>query len=204
MRKNKKMLDKIKYLIKLLNMNKEYIKDVPVSKLKPYERNPRKNKHAVEVLAKSIQRVGNNDPIEVNEDYVILCGHTRKQALEKLNIKTTDIVMIKGLTEEQQNEYRITNNKTGEIAEWDFEVLEEDFSVEELVEFGFDIKDLTKPEVEEDEAPPVPEIPRTVKGDIYTLGNHRVMCGDSTMIDEVEKLMDGKKADCVVTDTPLS
>ena len=125
-------------------MNKEYIKNIPVSKLKPYERNPRKNKHAVEVLAKSIQRVGNNDPIEVNEDYVILCGHTRKQALEKLNIKTTDIVMIKGLTEEQQNEYRITNNKTGEIAEWDFEVLEEDFSVEELVEFGFDINDITK------------------------------------------------------------
>lgn len=184
-------------------MNKEYIKDIPVSKLKPYERNPRKNKHAVEVLAKSIKRVGNNDPIEVNEDYVILCGHTRKQALEKLNIKTTDIVMIKGLTEDQQNEYRITNNKTGEIAEWDFEVLEEDFSVEELVEFGFNIKDLTKPEVEEDEAPPVPEIPRTVKGDIYTLGNHRVMCGDSTIIDEVEKLMDGKKADCVVTDPPL-
>lgn len=119
-------------------MNKEYIKDVPVSKLKPYERNPRKNKHAVDALAKSIQRVGNNDPIEVNEDYVILCGHTRKQALEKLNIKTTDIVMIKGLTEEQQNEYRITNNKTGEIAEWDFEVLEEDFSPEELEVMGFE------------------------------------------------------------------
>lgn len=124
-------------------MNKEYIKDFPVSKLKPYERNPRKNKHAVDVLAKSISRVGNNDPIEVNEDYVILCGHTRKQALDKLNIKTTDIVMIKGLTEEQQNEYRITNNKTGEIAEWDFEVLEEDFSVEELVGFGFNINDIT-------------------------------------------------------------
>lgn len=124
-------------------MNKEYIKNIPVSKLKPYERNPRKNKHAVEVLAKSIQRVGNNDPIEVNEDYVILCGHTRKQALEKLNIKTTDIVMIKGLTEEQQNEYRITNNKTGEIAEWDFEVLEEDFSVDHLSEFGFNKHDFS-------------------------------------------------------------
>ena len=185
-------------------MNKEYIKDFPVSKLKPYERNPRKNKHAVDVLAKSIQRVGNNDPIEVNEDYVILCGHTRKQALDKLNIKTTDIVMIKGLTEEQQNEYRITNNKTGEIAEWDFEVLEEDFSVEELVEFGFNIKDLTKSEVEEDEAPPVPETPRTVKGDIYTLSKHRVMCGDSTFIDDVEKLMDGKKADLYLTDPPYN
>lgn len=124
-------------------MNKEYIKDFPVSKLKPYERNPRKNKYAVDALAKSIQRVGNNDPIEVNEDYVILCGHTRKKALDKLNIKTTDIIIIKGLTEEQQNEYRITNNKTGEIAEWDFEVLEEDFSVEELVGFGFDINEVT-------------------------------------------------------------
>jgi hypothetical protein len=130
-------------------MHKEFIKDVPVSKLKPYERNPRKNKHAVDALAKSIQRVGNNDPIEVNEDYIILCGHTRKQALEKLNIRTTDVIMIKGLTEDQQNEYRITNNKTGEIAEWDFEVLEEDFSVDDLSEFGFNKNEILQDNIPE-------------------------------------------------------
>lgn len=181
---------------------KTLVKGFPVSKLKPYERNPRINKKAVDAVAKSIQRVGNNDPIEVNEKYVILCGHTRKLALEKLGIKTTDILVLSGLTEKQQKEYRITNNKTGELAEWDFEILEADFSADDLIEFGFDIKDLTQPEVVEDEAPPVPKKARTVRGDIYTLGNHRVMCGDSTMIDEVEKLMDGKKADMVFTDPP--
>jgi site-specific DNA-methyltransferase (adenine-specific) len=119
-------------------MNKEFKKDFPLSKIKPYERNPRINKGAIEALAKSIKRVGNNDPIEVNEEHIILCGHTRKLALEKLGIKTTDIIIISGLTEEQQNEYRITNNKIGEIAEWDFEVLEEDFTAEELISFGFE------------------------------------------------------------------
>lgn len=181
---------------------KTFIKNFPVSKLKPYERNPRINKKAVDAVAKSIQRVGNNDPIEVNEKNVILCGHTRKLALEKLGIKTTDVIMLLGLTEKQQAEYRITNNKTGELAEWDFEILEADFSSNELLEFGFDIKDLTQSEVVEDNAPPVPKQARTVKGDIYQLGNHRVMCGDSTMIDDVEKLMDGKKADMVFTDPP--
>ncbi len=118
-------------------MNKELIKDFQVSKIIPYERNPRKNNNAVDALVKSIKRVGNNDPIEVNPDHVILCGHTRKKALEKLGIKTTDILVISGLTIEQQNEYRITNNKTGEIAEWDFEVLEADFSSDELIDMGF-------------------------------------------------------------------
>lgn len=183
---------------------KTLVKGFPVSKLKPYERNPRINKKAVDAVAKSIQRVGNNDPIEVNEKYVILCGHTRKLALEKLGIKTTDILVLSGLTEKQQKEYRITNNKTGELAEWDFEILEADFSADDLIEFGFDIKDLTQPEVVEDEAPPVPKKARTVRGDIYTLGNHRVMCGDSTMIDEVEKLMDGKTADMVFTSPPYN
>jgi len=181
---------------------KTLVKDFPVSKLVPYERNPRINKKAVDAVAKSIQRVGNNDPIEVNEKNVILCGHTRKLALEKLGIKTTDILVITGLTEKQQKEYRITNNKTSELAEWDFEILEADFSSDELLEFGFDIKDLTPGEIIEDEAPSVPKKARTVRGDIYTLGNHRVMCGDSTMIDEVEKLMGGKKADMVFTDPP--
>ncbi len=183
---------------------KTLVKGFPVSKLKPYERNPRINKKAVDAVAKSIQRVGNNDPIEVNEKYVILCGHTRKLALEKLGIKTTDILVLSGLTEKQQKEYRITNNKTGELAEWDFEILEADFSADDLIEFGFDIKDLTQPEVVEDEAPPVPKKARTVRGDIYTLGNHRVMCGDSIVTDDVEKLMDGKKADMVFTDPPYN
>jgi DNA modification methylase len=181
----------------------EIINNINVYQIFPYERNARKNDHAVDEVIKSIERVGYRTPIIVDENNVILCGHTRYKAIVKMGwAEIPFIVRHTDLTEEQKKEYRIRDNKTGEIAEWDFEILEADFSSEELIDFGFDIKDLTQPEVEEDEAPPVPEIARTVKGDIYTLGNHRVMCGDSTMIDDVEKLMDGKKADMVFTDPP--
>ena len=124
-------------------MNKELIKDFPVKDLIEFERNPRKNKKAVDFLVKSIQRVGNNDPIEINANNIILCGHTRKYALQKLNIKTTDVLKITGLTLEQETEYRITNNKSGDIAEWNFEILEADFTTEQLIDFGFtDQKDI--------------------------------------------------------------
>jgi DNA modification methylase len=184
---------------------KEIIENVKLSAVIPYERNARKNDAAVKEVVKSIERTGYRTPIIVDENMVILCGHTRAKALAKMGWKEIPfVVQYTDLSEEQKQEYRIRDNKTGEIAEWDFEILEADFSSDELIDFGFDIKDLTQPEVEEDEAPPVPEIARTVEGDIYTLGNHRVMCGDSTMIDDVEKLMDGKKADMVFTSPPYN
>jgi len=121
-------------------MEKELIKDFPVSKLIPYDRNPRINKNAVEAVIRSIKRTGNIDPIEINENNIILCGHTRAKALQKLGINKTDILCVSGLTEQQQIEYRILNNKTAEIAEWDFEILEADFTSYELIDMGFDIK----------------------------------------------------------------
>jgi ParB-like chromosome segregation protein Spo0J len=123
---------------------KEFVKNFPVSKIIPYDRNPRINKNAVNAVIKSIERTGNNDPIEVNKENIILCGHTRLSALKKMGIKTTDILIISGLTEEQQKEYRIRNNKTSEIAEWDFEMLEADFQEETLIEFGFDTENMYK------------------------------------------------------------
>ena len=118
-------------------MNKELIKDFSINKLIPYEKNPRRNDHAVDVLIKEIKAVGNNDPIEVNEHFVILAGHTRLKALKKMGCLTTDILIISGLTEDQQKRYRVTSNKTGEIAEWDFEILEEDFEPDEMIDMGF-------------------------------------------------------------------
>jgi len=118
-------------------MNKELVKDFSIKKLIPYEKNPRRNDHAVDVLIKEIKAVGNNDPIEVNEDFVILAGHTRLKALKKMGCLTTDVLIISGLTEDQQKRYRVTSNKTGEIAEWDFEILEEDFEPEEMIDMGF-------------------------------------------------------------------
>lgn len=181
----------------------EVINDVKISLVKPYERNARKNDHAVDEVVKSIKRVGYRTPIIVDENNVILCGHTRYKAIVKMGWSEIPfVVRHTDLTEEQKKEYRIRDNKTGEIAEWDFEILEADFTPDELVDFGFDIKDLTQPEIEEDEAPPLPETARTVKGDIYTLGSHRVMCADSGMIDDVEKLLQGDKPTLCFTDPP--
>ena len=126
-------------------MEKELIKDFPVSKLIPYERNPRINKNAVEAVIRSIKRTGNIDPIEINENNIILCGHTRVKALQKLGINKTDVLHVSGLTEQQQIEYRILNNKTAEIAEWDFEILEADFTSAELLELGFGENDIYIP-----------------------------------------------------------
>lgn len=187
-----------------MNMaNKEILENVLIDDIKPFERNPRKNDAAAKSVAKSIERLGYRTPIIVDENMVILCGHTRHKAIKSLGwTHIPFIVKFTDLTTEQKDEYRILDNKTSEIAEWDFEILTQDFTTDELLDFGFDIKDLPHEDVVEDEAPPVPETPRTVKGDIYQLGNHRVMCGDSTIITDVEKLMDGKKADMVFTDPP--
>lgn len=182
-------------------MIKEYIK-VQLSELIPNSRNPRKNDGAVDAVSKSIKETGYITPIVIDENNQILCGHTRAKSLKKLGHTELEVLKVTGLTDEQKKRYAILDNKTGEVAEWDFEILQEDFKIDELVDLGFDIKDLDQGEVVEDEAPPVPETPKTVKGDVYEMNGHRVMCGDSTIITDVEKLMANKKADLSHNDPP--
>ncbi len=184
-------------------MIKEYIK-VQLNELIPHARNPRKNDSAVEAVSKSIKETGYITPIIVDENNEILCGHTRAKSLKKLGHSEVEVLKVTGLTDEQKKRYRILDNKTGEVAEWDFEILQEDFKLEELVDLGFDIKDLDQGEVIEDEAPPIPETPKTVKGDIYELNGHRIMCGDSTILSDVEKLMDGNKSDISIQSPPYN
>ncbi len=182
-------------------MIKEYIK-VQLADLIPHARNPRKNDGAVDAVSKSINETGYITPIIIDEKNEILCGHTRAKSLKKLGHSEVDVLKVTGLTDEQKKRYRILDNKTGEVAEWDFEILQEDFKLEELVDLGFDIKDLDQGEVIEDEAPPIPENPKTVKGDVYELNGHRVMCGDSTFLDSIEKLLNGDKPSLLFTDPP--
>jgi ParB-like chromosome segregation protein Spo0J len=122
----------------------------------------------------SIKQCENLDPIEVDEDFVILSGHTRLMAMQRLGIKETDIVRYTGLTDEQKKKYRILANKTNELAEWDFEKLEKeiadiDFS-DFSFDFGFDDENLQSGGVQEDEAPEPQEEPRAKVGDLYILG----------------------------------
>lgn len=178
-----------------------------INEVIPYPDNPRKNDNAVDAVAESIKQCGYCSPIVIDEDNVILAGHTRLKALKKLKWKEVECVRKTGLTEEQKKKYRILDNKTNELAEWDFDLLEEEIDGLDFdgFDFGFDLSAIEDPqEITEDEPPEVDEEsePITKLGDIWQLGRHRLMCGDSTDKETVELLMNGNKADMVFTDPP--
>lgn len=180
-----------------------------ITEIKPYDKNPRKNDGAVDAVAESIKQCGYCAPIVIDEDNVILAGHTRLKALKKLKYKECECVRKVGMTEEQKRKYRLLDNKTNEFADWDIDLLNGELEGLDFLgfDFGFDITDLSEPkEVVEDIAPEVDEDsePITQLGDIWQLGDHRLMCGDSTDKATVEMLMNGKKADMVFTDPPYN
>lgn len=178
-----------------------------INEVIPYEKNPRKNDEAVKYVAESIKEFGFKVPIIIDSNNVIIAGHTRLKASKKLGYKEVPCIIADDLTPEQIKAFRLADNKVGEMAEWDLDLLNEE--LEDIIdinmeEFGFDLNlDFEDKEVEEDDFEvEVPEEPVAKLGDIWQLGNHRLMCGDSTDKETVEKLMDGKKADMVFTDPP--
>lgn len=187
-----------------------------IDRLIPYARNARTHSDVqVNQIAASIKEWGWTTPILVDETGMIIAGHGRTLAAKKLGIKKVPVIIADGWTEAQKKAYVIADNQLALNAGWDMKLLpielqdlqDLDFDLELL---GFDPKELNlmlEPEhveglTDEDAVPEVPEEPKTKLGDIYQLGNHRLMCGDSTNIDAVEKLMDGQKADMVFTDPP--
>ena len=189
-------------------MEKEFLR-MKLSDLVPYENNPRHNEEAVDATIASMQQCGNIDPIEVDEDNVILSGHTRRLALMKMGYEESDVVRVTGLTDLQKKKYRILANKTNEFAGWDFGKLEEELDGLDFegFDFGFDL-DLDgiledEKEIEEDEIPLKAET-RCKLGDLWQLGSHRLICGDSTDVAVIDRLMDGVKADMVFTDPPYN
>lgn len=156
-----------------------------LDKIKPYEKNPRKNDMAVEAVMKSIEQCSYVAPIIVDENYVILAGHTRYKALKRLNCAEAEVVVKAGLTDEQKRKYRLLDNKTNELAEWDFDLLPDEL---DGLDFGdLDLnwglpEDEAEKEIVEDEAPEVDEESEPIckLGDIWQLGRHKLICGDST------------------------
>ena len=192
------------------------IKKIPVEKLIPYVRNSRTHSDAqVAQIAASIKEFGWTNPILVDGENGIIAGHGRLLAARKLGAKEVPVIELSHLTESQKRAYVIADNQLAMNAGWDTAMLTLELADLKESEFdldliGFDAKELEKllePEqvdglTDEDAVPDAPEEPKTKLGDIYQLGNHRLMCGDSTSIDAVEKLMDGQKADMVFTDPP--
>ena len=190
-------------------MEKEFLR-MKLAELVPYENKPRHNEEAVDATIASMQQCGNIDPIEVDEDNVILSGHTRRLALMKMGYEESDVIRVTGLTDLQKKKYRILANKTNEFAGWDFGKLEEE--LDGLDFEGFDFGFLEKNEdvyeehgtTEEDDYP-FDEVEAVAKyGDIYRLGNHVLMCGSSTDANDVDALMGSDRAEMLFTSPPYS
>ena len=189
-----------------------------VEKLIPYAKNARTHSdEQVAQIAGSIKEFGFNNPVLVDKDNSIIAGHGRVMAARKLGMDKVPVVILNHLTESQRKAYILADNRIALNSGWDTSML----SVElqdlkddiDLSLLGFDPDELdallnpveeTEGLTDEDAVPEVPVEPKTKLGDIYILGNHRLMCGDSTSIDAVEKLMDGQLADQLVTDPPYN
>lgn len=185
------------------------------NKVIPYENNPRKNDDAVDEVANSIEKFGFKNPIIVDKSNVIIAGHTRLKASIKLGLTHVPVIVADDLSADQANALRLIDNKTGEISKWDKAKLEEELKNINwadldclMTDFGFnDVFASEEVEVVDDdfdEGQYLSDEPYSVQGDIYLLGKHRVMCGDSTDAEQVAKLLDGKKADMVFTDPPYN
>lgn len=186
------------------------IAEKTLKEIHPYENNPRKNDAAVQAVANSIKEFGFKVPIVIDKNNEIVCGHTRYKAAKKLKLKKVPCVVADDLSDEQIKAYRLADNKVGELAEWDMDALADELGdiQMDMQQFGFEIDmslDDAEAEVVEDnfeEEPP--EDPVTLLGDIYELGRHRLICGDSTDPKVIATLMDGETADLLLTDPPYN
>ena len=177
-----------------------------LSEITPYGKNAKTHDQTqINNVAESIRQYGFVQPIVVDRDGVIVIGHCRALAAKKLGMKDVPCVCVDDLTPEQVNALRLVDNKSNE-SDWDFDLLADELPGLDLSAFDFDwgLPEGQTENVVEDEAPEVDEEsePITKMGDIWQLGRHRLMCGDSTDKETVELLMDGKKADMVFTDPP--
>ncbi|HEV57528.1 MAG TPA: chromosome partitioning protein ParB [Phycisphaerales bacterium] len=188
-----------------------------LDRLRPYEHNPRDNDAAVEAVARSIREYGFRQPIVVDADGVIVVGHTRWKAAQKLGLKTVPVHVATDLTPAQAQAYRIADNKVADLASWDMELLPIELSQlrgmdVDLELLGFSTAELenllgvmgTEGLTDPDAVPEPPDDAVTRPGDLYLLGGHRLLCGDSGKAEDVDRLLDGATVQLVNTDPPYN
>jgi DNA modification methylase len=186
-----------------------------LSDVKPYPGNPRQNDAAVDAVAASIKEFGFRQPIVVDAEGVIICGHTRYKAAQKLGLEKVPVHVAKDLTAAQIKAYRIADNQSANLATWDYELLPIELSALQGMNFdlellGFSQDDLAKlldPGVKNgltdpDEIPEPPDEAITKPGDLWILGDHRLLCGDSSKSEDVDRLLGGASIQLVNTDPP--
>lgn len=196
-----------------MNQQIEYIE---IEKLIPYVNNARvHDDNQITQIASSIKEFGFNNPVLIDDSNGIIAGHGRVMAAKKLGLIEAPTIKLSHLNDAQRKAYILADNRIALNSSWDNQLLSlelQDLNDEiDLTLLGFDADELnallnpieeTEGLTDEDAVPDVPDEPKTKLGDVYILGNHRLMCGDSTSIDAVEKLMNGQKADMIFTDPP--
>ena len=188
-----------------------------IERVRPYEANPRRNDEAVEAVARSIEAFGFRQPIVVDADGVIIAGHTRLKAAERLGLDTVPVHVAQDLSPEQARALRLADNKLHELSSWDTALLPIELADLRDAEFdlsvlGFDMSEVeamlapagTEGQTPADDVPETPDDDDVVTrpGDLWVLGRHRLLCGDSTNAADVDRLMDGERAALVATDPP--
>jgi DNA modification methylase len=188
----------------------------PIDRVKPYHRNPRINDSAIDAVVASIREFGWRQPIVVDKDGVIVVGHTRWKAAHKLDLKEVPVHVAADLTPNQAKAYRLADNATNELAQWDKELLPLELADLQAVGFdlgllGFGADELAKylqpvqdGNCDPDDVPALPDEATTKPGDLWLLGDHRLLCGDSSKPEDVDRLLDGASIHLVNTDPPYN
>ena len=199
------------------------IYDMPLDMLVPYDNNPRLNDDAVPAVMESIRLFGFKVPMVISKERVIIAGHTRLKAAKRLAMKSVPCIMADDLTEDEINAFRLADNKSAEIAQWDgrallaeLQKLSESENPIDMEKLGFEsmetlLEELARQESsdlddllneEEDIDDTLPAEPRIMRGEVWQIGRHYLMCGDSTNQEDVAKLLNGQKVDLLITDPP--
>lgn len=188
-----------------------------ISEIKPYETNPRKNDAAVDAVIASITEFGFRQPIVVDSEGVIICGHTRYKAASRMGLSKVPVHVATDLTPEQIKAYRIADNKTSDLSDWNYDLLP--LELDELKACNYDLGllgftenelariingDLSSGACDPDEIPAPPDEAITQPGDIWILGEHRLMCGDSSKPEQLDRLLAGAVIHLVNTDPPYN
>jgi DNA modification methylase len=188
-----------------------------LSDIRPYENNPRQNDDGVEAVAASLREFGWRQPIVVDAEGVIVVGHTRWKAAQQLGLEEVPVHVARDLTPEQARAYRIADNQTANLSSWDFDLLPLELTDLQQADFdlgllGFSADELTKifgdsaagGLTDPDDIPAPPDEATTQPGDLWILGEHRLLCGDSAKADDVDRLLDGATVHLVNTDPPYN
>jgi DNA modification methylase len=188
-----------------------------IQDIKPYSHNPRHNDHAVDAVAASIQEFGFRQPIVLDEESIIIVGETRYKAALKLGLTEVPVHVAVGLTPAQRKAYRIADNKTAELADWNYDLLVQELADLQKMEFATDLLGFSDEELnrflddagkgalsDPDDVPEPPDEPTTQRGDLWILGDHRLLCGDAAQPEDVDRLLDGAVIHLVNTDPPYN